>query len=622
MKKLILKACCCLAMLQGTLAVKAQTNLSLITFNEANATHAVVGSTIHQGALISPPTIAHSSASTGAISPENNWYTYVGTIGNSSPNIYTLNLATGNILYTAPATFVSTQGVPSFKNYHYSDAVNKLVGIYSDSTSASIRSCDIQTGALTTLLSIKKANYYASTYSHVSETFYFMPRIYGDTFLYTYKPGTGAFDSVDLNLFVNPKHKTIYDLQYDDVNGVLYALTTYSDAWFSADHAVCSINLSTGELTDHYLCYSSASIGSNSYEWTLHAQNKKYLIPATSSSTGPIGNKQLIVADLAGGLADDTTFYMNGGSLAILPDGVNLTNFEYNYLTGQIFGLKYVDSLEMFPAADQPLCVVTADPAGTHNVVVWEKADNGTADSFYVYRETATNVYTHIGSVHGDSLSEYHDYNGQPGSTSYRYKIAVKDGFGQVGELSSYHNTIHVQYLGGGNISWNQYTINGTTPVTSYDVLCDSLANGNWYVMLSTTGNQTSATDVNHANHTGALYRVVANMPFTCTPGRSTNQAFSNIIAQQTVGIASVGQKPGFSVYPNPANTLVTINTANEWNGGTVVITDVAGRKILSAPVNNTTTTISTESIPAGFYTITLVTMQNGTASKALLIHK
>jgi hypothetical protein len=627
MKNLILKACCCLAILQGALAVKAQTSLSLITFNEANATYTQVGSPIQQGVLFNLQPINHSSA-VGALSPENNWYTYVGTVGNSSANLYTLNLANASILYTAPATFVDAQGTTLYNNYHYADVISALVGIYTDSTSSSIRSCNIQTGALTTLKTIKKANNWISTYSHVSETFYF--KTPQDSFLYSFQPGSGTLDSLKIPKINNYtggglRYPTTADLQYDDANGVLYMFTSKKPIIGGGDYwAVGSINLTNGTVTEHYSTpvMNVPVNGLQSYQWAYHAQNSKYLYPKGTSS----GEQYLTVVDFNGTTPAtmDTTFYMNypNPAFSVLPQGVRLTHFQYNYLTQQILGLKYADSTHMFPTPKQEICVVTTDSAATHNIVVWEKTDNDAADSFYVYRETSTGIYTRIGAVHGDSLSEYHDYAANPGSTAYRYKLSVTDTFGHEGEMGAYHNTIHVQYLGTGNLSWNQYTINGTTPVTTYDVLCDSLANGNWYVMLSVPGNQTTATDINFANHPNALYRVVANFPFSCTPGRSTNQSYSNVTSQQTVGIAQVNPKPYFSVYPNPANTLVTINTANEWNGATVVVSDVTGRKILSAPLNNTTTTISTENIPAGFYTITLVTTQNGTASKALLIHK
>ena len=239
----------------------------------------------------------------------------------------------------------------------------------------------------------------------------------------------------------------------------------------------------------------------------------------------------------------------------------------------------------------QTICYVTVDSASTHNIVIWEKLDKYATDSFIIYREASTNNYVQIGAVQRDSLSEYHDYGSNPNVTAYRYKIAAMDTCGGYGTLSPYHNTIHLQYLGTGNLIWNVYEIENdtATPVSSFDVYWDTLANGNWAVMLNVPGNQYTATDVNFGMHPNAKYRIVANWAYSCTPARgSNNEVLSNIIQLTPTGVNNIGPGQSVSLYPNPAaNELMII--AGSSMVQQVSILSAEGKLIstYSNPVNN-----------------------------------
>lgn len=215
----------------------------------------------------------------------------------------------------------------------------------------------------------------------------------------------------------------------------------------------------------------------------------------------------------------------------------------------------------------QTICFVTVDTASTHNIVVWEKLDKYATDSFYIFRETSTNVYTQIAAIHRDSLSKYHDYAANPNVTAYRYKISAKDTCTNTSAESPYHNTIHLQYLGSGNLIWNVYEIenDSVTPVSSFDVYWDTLANGNWQVMVNVPGNQYTATDIYFTRHPTARYRIVANWSYSCTPTRGTNnQVLSNIIQLVPNGISSIDAGQNVSIYPNPAKNELFINSTSE----------------------------------------------------------
>ncbi len=230
----------------------------------------------------------------------------------------------------------------------------------------------------------------------------------------------------------------------------------------------------------------------------------------------------------------------------------------------------------------QDICFVTVDSLSNHNIVVWEKVDIAGSDSFYIYRETSTSIYTKIGAVHRDSLSEYHDYTANPNITAYRYKISTRDTCFNEAALSHYHNTIHIQYLGTGNLIWNVYQIeNEITPVSSFDVYVDANANGSWQVLVNVPGNQYTATDINFSSHPNARYRVVANWAHTCTSSRSSSAlVLSNIIQINPTGIGEVDLESRVALYPVPAQNELIISSG-DLKPEALTVFDEAGRLVL-----------------------------------------
>jgi hypothetical protein len=226
--------------------------------------------------------------------------------------------------------------------------------------------------------------------------------------------------------------------------------------------------------------------------------------------------------------------------------------------------------------------MVTVDSSSSRNVIVWEKLDKFATDSFFIYREITTNNYQEIAATGRDSLSQYEDSSANPVVTAYRYKMATKDTCGNSGVLSPYHNTIHLQYLGNGNLVWNAYEIeNQTTPIISYDVYRDSTGTGNWTLMVTVPGTQTTATDVNFSTNPNSQYRIKANWINTCTPSRSAyDGVFSNIITQSSVnGIASINRE-GIMLYPNPASTLLYLD-APGFEKGMLNFYNIQGQQVL-----------------------------------------
>ncbi|MCW3128273.1 MAG: hypothetical protein JWO03_3931 [Bacteroidetes bacterium] len=253
----------------------------------------------------------------------------------------------------------------------------------------------------------------------------------------------------------------------------------------------------------------------------------------------------------------------------------------------------------------QDICMVTVDSMSNHNVIIWEKYNKPAIDSFYIYREISTNNYAKIAAVHRDSLSEYHDYGANPNSTGYRYRISALDTCGNEGASSLYHNSIHLQYLGGGNLQWNNYEIEfSSTPVASYDILRDDNGTGAWSQILNVSGTQNTASDPNFTSYPNARYKVIANWPFSCTPSRAYQMSLSNVIASQANGIQRIDEM-SFRITPNPTRDWLHI-AFPKLVSGFLTVTDITGKELIVTDIKaSVSETIDARRLPAGIYIAT-----------------
>ncbi len=239
-----------------------------------------------------------------------------------------------------------------------------------------------------------------------------------------------------------------------------------------------------------------------------------------------------------------------GGYLIVVKDVNNNISVPQTIYINQPFS-NLMDNI--------PLCMVTVDSTSSHNVIVWEKTGLlAVIDSFRIYRETMTNVDTHIGSVSMDSLSEFHDYGANPNVTSYKYSLRGIDVCADTTySLSYYHSTIHLQYLGFGNLAWSLYQIeNAANPVNFYIISRDDTGTGNFLPISSTIpGGNNSYTDVNYASYPNARYRVEVTWNISCNPTRTVTTTHSNIIHLGTsVSVSELEQNNAVSISPNPTS--------------------------------------------------------------------
>ena len=270
-----------------------------------------------------------------------------------------------------------------------------------------------------------------------------------------------------------------------------------------------------------------------------------------------------------------------------------------------------------------PICLVTVDDFSNHNVIIWEKPISTQIDSFRIYRETTTNVFTHIGSVHYDSLSLYHDYNANPNVTSYRYKIASVDPVGNLSPLSTAHKTIHLIINNGGsqqNLQWNDYE---GSPIQYYQVWRDDLGNNVWTALSSTIpagGGTVTWSDLNPSPNPNSRYYLDVIWTNSCEATRTTiNTTRSNIKGKSVmIGIDEAELNTLIHLFPNPANNQITIKLPALEKETYIMITNQIGQTVISSQTSNQSEVIAIEQLAKGIYTVTIKT-EHGTIHRKLI---
>ncbi|HEY1039624.1 MAG TPA: PKD domain-containing protein [Bacteroidia bacterium] len=289
-------------------------------------------------------------------------------------------------------------------------------------------------------------------------------------------------------------------------------------------------------------------------------------------------------------------------------------------------------------ALPQPsICMVSVDSgtvaASSYNMIFWDKTSYSGVDSFFIYREITTGVYQKIGAVDYDAMSEYHDGSANPNVTSFRYKISILDTCGNESQKSDYHETIHLQDLGGGNLQWTLYDIENfaTNPVSFYDILRDDNSTGNFQFIDQVSGNVTTYTDLNSGSFTDPQYRVKSTWSISCTPtmrlsnGNNSvmgaiNTSRSNIRNPAGVGLSATVKPGDFIAYPNPAKEKLTIKY--DHSAGTMAsleLVNALGQCVYRSQMNNIEHVIDTESFTNGIYIIKIIT-PSGIFTKKIML--
>jgi hypothetical protein len=251
-------------------------------------------------------------------------------------------------------------------------------------------------------------------------------------------------------------------------------------------------------------------------------------------------------------------------------------------------------------------------------VITWDKTTFPNADSFYVYREVASNTYKIIERRPYSALSQFVDTvktlyfpnTGNPNIGTYRYKLATKDSCGNLSTFSPYHNTLFI-VNNNGTFSWPQlYAIeNSSSPVIAYVLERDNLSNGNWQAVGSVAATQQFIIDPNYSSfQSTASWRVRTQWNIFCVPTLKSafnSSSFSNKISNAIIGMTEISNTFSFNLFPQPAKNEINIE-ADLPNGSSITISlaDVAGKILLSEENKkiNSKTTIDISKYPNGLY--------------------
>jgi len=150
-----------------------------------------------------------------------------------------------------------------------------------------------------------------------------------------------------------------------------------------------------------------------------------------------------------------------------------------------------------------------------------------------------------------------------------------------------------------------------TTTDANGDYSFSNLPNGTYTVHPENLGDATTAASVtidatNVSQNAISFERSNTNKTITPLPN-----AIANVAAQALT----------FSVFPNPANNVVNINWAEYSNDlASVVITDISGKKVMSAQVSmNADASVNVSELQTGFYFMSVVTESASTAQKLII---
>lgn len=333
MKKLITGFC-----ILFSLALYAQPPLKLVTFNSLTGKHSNVADITGVTSIYSPVGFLHPSTY-AAMAPERDWYIFIGKSGNQPDRLYTIDIISGNTVYSPPAWFKD-----HFTEFYYSDTIEGLIGIYTDTAgtgATSLATCNLQTGAITILAPMNQPPRMA-TYNHETELYYFFKQ--SDTMLYWVCPALDLVDSAVFSMifpngapFVSAAYRPM-DMQCDELHNELYLLCNRQ---VNGPNGVGIIRLDMQSFTidSNYSPPVTApySVSNEYHHLTFDALNYKYVFPLLGNG---ISGSRLYAADVAWGTATSFNMYDTiNNEPGIFPYDSIVSNFAYHYTRNQIYGV-------------------------------------------------------------------------------------------------------------------------------------------------------------------------------------------------------------------------------------------------------------------------------------------
>ncbi len=285
------------------------------------------------------------------------------------------------------------------------------------------------------------------------------------------------------------------------------------------------------------------------------------------------------------------------------------------------------------------ICTITVDSLSQNNVIYWDNTTY-TADTFYVYRDTANYNYVLIGKVPSDSLSMFIDTvrtlysaNGDPNASSWRYKIAYRDTCGGnniMSPMSPYHQTLFM-IRSDANFLWSQYQIEGKVqPVPelqNYLFERDNYSTGNYDTIQILSASSTLYMDAQYSAFPNATWRVKTKWGISCTVtgssknrenGTTVNTSHSNSYRMNSSGINESYFENIVNVYPNPSNGKFEVRSETSEVKGLEVY-NVYGEKLYAEQLFYPKSIILNLNLSDGIYFLRIIS-DKGIAVKKIVI--
>jgi photosystem II stability/assembly factor-like uncharacterized protein len=262
------------------------------------------------------------------------------------------------------------------------------------------------------------------------------------------------------------------------------------------------------------------------------------------------------------------------------------------------------------------ICMVSVDSA--KNLVIWNKPVSTAIDSFYVFRETnITGNYAKIGSVAYAVKSVFKDLSSQPEIKSTKYKISILDVCGLESEKSTAHKTMHLSINKGTGITWNLIWENYEgIPVATYKIYRGTNP-ANLVYFDATSGSNNQYTD-NNPPLGDVYYQLEVINPTPCA--NQPNSIRSNVARNNQVGIQEISNTLAFSIYPNPATDVLTVNVERKSNATTsLTIYNALGASVKTIRFEQNQQQISISDLDNGFYTIKIQSANYGGQQKLII---
>ncbi len=266
------------------------------------------------------------------------------------------------------------------------------------------------------------------------------------------------------------------------------------------------------------------------------------------------------------------------------------------------------------------VCYVASDQTQVNNNRVFitnDPTNSGLNVEYYeVLREAPSGNYETIGFINPPEVS-FLDTDSDNNTQAYRYKIQTTDICGANYPETPYHKTILLQSGiatdNSVNLSWtpyigldfSTYNVYKNTNGTGYELLT-SLASSN------TTYNDTAANVIDNAYE----YYIAIEAPDCNTVPLMSEFIKSNLeYINPNLGINDLNYlEESISLFPNPTNSQVQINTSNGIDIIRVELYNVLGQQIDIA----TKSTIEMSYLPSGLYYLQIST-DLGTVTKTII---